>query len=242
MTLSAERILREGRANRTAAELTFERLKRDVLTGRFAPATRLVERDLTERYGVSRTPLREALKGLVRSQLAVTVPYRGVFVREVSVSFAREVYEMRSGLDGLAGFHAATRATTGQLDRLAELFARIDERSRPVDDARERQARREDILLLNSQFHRTIAEAAHNGFLLEKHDELWISVSLVRSRVWRTDVRTQSSREEHAEILAALAARRPRRARELCERHSSRAWSFVAEAMAGDEADAGQGR
>lgn len=231
MRMGALDVPPEQRLNRTTAELVFERLKRDVLTGRFAPGEQLVERDLTERYGVSRTPLREALKELVRSRLAVTVPYRGAFVRPVSLDFAREVYEMRSGLDGLAGMHAATRATRDQLDRLVELFAGIDERSTPVDDADEGRERREDILLLNSRFHRTIAEAAHNGVLLKQHDELWVGVSLVRSTVWRTDVRTQSSRAEHAEILAALADRDPERARRLCEGHSARAWSFVERAL-----------
>jgi len=226
-----EQFLPEVHLNRTTAGLVFDLLKRDVLTGHYQPAEKLVERDLTERYGVSRTPLREALKELVRSRLAVTVPYRGVFVREVSFEFAREVYEMRAGLDGLAGFHAATRATALELDRLGELYARIDERSEPVDDPSEQQLRRDDILLLNTRFHRAIAETAHNRVLLEKHDELWVSVSLVRSSVWRTDVRTQSSREEHAEILAALTKRDARLARDLCELHADKAWSFVARAL-----------
>jgi DNA-binding GntR family transcriptional regulator len=232
MTMLSGRILPESHLNRTTAGLVFERLKRDVLTGRFKPAERLVERELTERYGVSRTPLREALQELVRSRLAVTVPYRGVFVREVSLDFARDTYEMRSGLDGIAAYHAASRATVGELDELRRIFAKIDELSQPVPDPPLQQIRRDDIMLLNSEFHRTIAAAAHNGVLLEKHDELWVSVSLVRSNVWRTDVRTQSSREEHAEILAALIERNPVRARDLCERHCARAWSFVEQAFA----------
>src|SRR5690606_19689286 len=152
--------------------------KRDVLTGYFRPSEKLVERELTERYGVSRTPLREALKELVRSRLAVTVPYRGVFVRTVSFDFAREVYEMRAGLDGIAGYHAATRATPRELDRLADICAVIGERSEPVEDPEEQQSRRNDILLLNADFHRAVAQMAHNSVLLEKHDELWSSVSL----------------------------------------------------------------
>jgi DNA-binding GntR family transcriptional regulator len=214
----------------TTAGLVYDRLKRDVLTGEFRPGEKLVERDLTERYGVSRTPLREALKELVRSRLATTVPYRGVFVRQVSFKFAREIYEMRAGLDGIAGFHAATRATRAELSKLGEVCERIAAQSKPVEDPDEQQKRRNEILLLNMQFHRIVAEMAHNGVLLEKHDELWSSVSLVRQSVWRTGARTMSSLEEHEEILDALSRRDAERARNLCEKHVERAWSFVSEA------------
>lgn len=228
MNRTQESFLPEVHLNRTTAELVFDRLKRDVLTGYFRPSEKLVERELTERYGVSRTPLREALKELVRSRLAVTVPYRGVFVRTVSFDFAREVYEMRAGLDGIAGYHAATRATPRELDRLADICAVIGERSEPVEDPEEQQSRRNDILLLNADFHRAVAQMAHNSVLLEKHDELWSSVSLVRQTVWRTDLRTESSRDEHLEILAALRDRDAALARDLCERHAQLAWGYVA--------------
>jgi len=221
----------ESHVNRTTADLVFSMLKRDVLTGHFKPGERLVERDLSERYQVSRTPLREALKELVRSQLAVTIPYRGVVVREVSFDFAREVYELRSGLDALAGELAAQRATRAELQRLRELYEDIDELSRPVANGSEQQSRRDRILLLNTEFHRAIAQSARNTLLLAKHDELWASISLVRSAVWRTGARTQSSREEHAAILDALENRDAARARELCAEHAARAWEFVSKAF-----------
>jgi DNA-binding GntR family transcriptional regulator len=217
---------------RTTAGVVYRGLQRDVLTGWFDAGAHLNERELTDRYGVSRTPLREALKELVRQGLAVAVPYRGVFVKEVSLDFARDVYEMRSGLDGIAGYHAATRATRHELDVLQGVFQRIEERSEPVADEVGQRERRDDILLLNSEFHRRVAAAAHNELLLAKHDELWVSISLVRSRVWKTDVRTRSSLEEHAELLDALSRRQPLRARTLFEAHAMRAWNFVADAFA----------
>src|SRR5690606_21621463 len=126
-----------GHVNLTTADLVFSWLKRDVLTGHFRPGERLVERDLTERYQVSRTPLREALKALVRSQRAVTVPERGVMVRQVSLAFAREVYELRSGLDSMAAALAAKRATPTEIDRMRPIFHGIDELSEPVSDEAE---------------------------------------------------------------------------------------------------------
>jgi DNA-binding GntR family transcriptional regulator len=220
-----------GHVNLTTADLVYSWLKRDVLTGHFRPGERLVERELTERYQVSRTPLREALKELVRSQLAVTVPYRGVVVRQVSLDFAREVYELRAGLDSMAAALAASRATRTELKRLADIYHGIDELSDPVTDENEQQLRRDQIMLLNGEFHRTIAQAAHNALILAKHDEIWVSISLVRSGVWKTDTRTQSSREEHADILHALEARSVEQARQLCARHAELAWGFVAAAF-----------
>ncbi|HET8986416.1 MAG TPA: GntR family transcriptional regulator, partial [Trueperaceae bacterium] len=193
----------------------------------FRPGERLVERDLTERYEVSRTPLREALKELVRSQLAVTVPYRGVVVRQVSLGFAREVYELRAGLDSMAAALAAARATRTELDRLRGIYDAIDKLSEPVPDESELQSRRDQIMLLNGEFHRTIAQATHNALILAKHDELWVSISLVRSAVWQTAARTQSSREEHAAILEAIATRSVDTARKLCALHADRAWEYV---------------
>jgi len=216
-----------GHVNLTTADLVFSWLKRDVLTGHFRPGERLVERDLTERYQVSRTPLREALKELVRSQLAVTVPYRGVMVRQVSLAFAREVYELRSGLDSMAAALAAKRATPTELDRMRAIFHGIDELSEPVSDEAEQQDRRDQIMLLNGEFHRSIAQGAHNALMLAKHDELWVNISLVRSAVWQTAARTQSSREEHAEILAAIADRDAETARRLCALHADLAWGYV---------------
>lgn len=231
MILSEVEFLSERPLSRTTAEYVLELLTRDILTGRFKPGEQLVERELTERYGVSRTPLREALRSLVRSQLAVTVPYHGVYVREISFDFAREVYELRVGMDRVAGYHAATRATARQLRELREIYEAINERSQPVEGDLAQQARRDEILLLNNRFHRKITEASHNELLLAKLDELWASINLVRYGSWRTDARTESSKEEHGEILAALVDRQPDRAAALCADHAWLAWLFVSSAL-----------
>lgn len=221
-------------AIRTSSDLVLEQLKDDILTGHLKPGTKLVERELTERYGVSRTPLREALKQLVASHLATNVPYHGVHVRHVSLEFTRDVYEVRAGLEGLAGALAAERANRNELRELGRIFAEIDR----LSDARPTQETRDDIMRYNTRFHRSIAVAAHNPVLLARIDELWASVNLVRFTVWQEDTRIESSRDEHAEILEALRNRDAELTRRLCYDHSLRAWTHVA-SMLGARSAAG---
>jgi|SRR5690554_251817 len=222
--------LASERPPRTSAELVLERLKDDVLTGHLPPGTRLTERELTERYQVSRTPVREALKQLVSSQLAVNVPYHGVHVRTVSLEFARDIYEVRAGLEGLAGALAAQRAGRPELASLEAIYLEIEQLSSRATD---RQELRDEIMRLNTKFHSTIARAARNPVLLKKIDELWISVNLVRFTVWQTKNRIESSRAEHLEILDTLKAGDAMTAQRLCYEHSLTAWRHVAEVLAG---------
>lgn len=216
--------LRDAAAAGTTVDWLLQHLKDDVLTGRLAPGTRLVERDLSERYGVSRTPLREALSQLVLSQLAINIPYRGVFIRVVDLEFARDVYEVRSALEGLAGSLAAQRATKEDV-RSAESYYRIIERlSRSTTDD---QAIRDDIMRHNMLFHRAIAIASHNALLLNKIDEIWTSVGLVRFNAWQTEERVKSSMHEHHDILEALRAGDAALLGRLCAEHAMTAWGNV---------------
>lgn len=209
---------------RTTAEWVVERLTDDILTGQLAPGSKLVERDLAERYGVSRTPLREALNQLVLHQLATAEAYRGVFVRKVDVPFARDVYEVRSALEGLAGKLAAERATKDEIRRIETHFRNIELLSRLQGSD---QGVRDDIMRNNTRFHRSIAAAAHNALLLGKIEEVWASVSLVRFYVWQSEDRIESSLLEHAEMLDALRRRDAERMQILCAQHAVKAWLHV---------------
>lgn len=216
---------------RTSAEVVLEHLKDDILTGRLPPGTKLVERDLTERYSVSRTPLREALNNLVASHLATNVPYRGVHVRQVDLAFARDVYELRATLEGLAGQLAAERATRDEFRQIELHYRYIERLSRMsiVD-----QEVRNEIMRRNTRFHKAIATAAHNPLLFAKIEEVWTSVSLVRFHVWQSEDRIESSRHEHAEILAALRARDGETMQKLCSQHAFNAWEHVARVLSGE--------
>lgn len=236
MTHSSRREVSES-VPRTTAELVLAKLKDEILTGKLPPGTKLNERQLTERYEVSRTPLREALQLLVRSQLAVNIPYRGVFVQKVSFGFARNIYEVRAGLEGLAGALAAERASRLDVARLSDLYEKIEELT-PL--ALKNQSARDEIMRLNTQFHRVIAASTRNPVLATKIEELWISVNLVRFTVWQTDNRIDSSLQEHRAILEAVKARDSELARALCYSHSLKAWEHVANVLKSQENSRGE--
>lgn len=209
--------------NKTMAEVIFEHLKWEIVTGHLKPGTRLVERDLTERFQVSRTPMREALKQLVRTQLAVDIPYRGVEVRSLGLDFAHDIYDLRFGNEGLSAYLAAERGTEEELAKIQDIFEKIDAAAHASD--------RDLALVLNSEFHVAIAQATHNPLLVQRIEELWTHINVVRGAAWVGNTRTDSSRDEHRAVMEAILARDPDRARAEMETHIRSSWKIVEAAL-----------
>lgn len=216
---SENSVLSSVMQNKTTAEVVFEHLKRDIITGHLEPGQRLVERELTKRYQVSRTPLREALRELVRAGFAINIPYRGVVIQTISFEFARNVYDLRIGIEGLASYLAAERASKDELQTLQDVYRDIKRAAKAGE--------RDEVMLLNMKFHELIASATHNTLLMDKVQELWASVNLVRATSWIGNTRTGKSSEEHGLILEALLERNPLAARSATERHILSSWEAV---------------
>ncbi len=206
-------------ANATLASRIAEQLKRQIITGQLRPGQKLVEKDLAAACQVSRTPLREALGRLVNEGLAVSVSYRGIFVRKVGREQLRETYELRIAIEGLAALLAADRATPAHHAALTALLAAMDAQNAD-DDASE-------LKLLNERFHRLIAEAAGNTLLPRQMDHIWSRVSLARTAAWTTTGRGESSRVEHHALAEALCRRDATLARALAEDHVRASWRNV---------------
>ncbi len=113
---------------RRVVDQVYEYLRARIVDGSLSPGARIVERALTS-LGVSRTPIREALKRLEQDGLVVCLPHRGYRVRSASAEDGRRVYEVRRALEGLAGELAAERATPEDLNSMREALAAA--RSRP---------------------------------------------------------------------------------------------------------------
>lgn len=209
----------ENPANETLAGRIAEQIKRRIVTGQLKPGQKLVEKELAAACNVSRTPLREALARLVNEGLAVSVAYRGIFVRRISLRHVREIYELRIGIEGLAAMLAAERRSKVDLDRLERLLVAMDA-ERAGDDA-------DELKLLNEKFHRGIAEASGNSLLVERMDDLWSWVNLARTSSWSATGRGETSRDEHHAIYRAISDREPAKARALAETHVRLAWETV---------------
>lgn len=143
------------------AERAYHAIRDGIAAGRYAPGARLVEEAIAEREGVSRTPVRQALRRLEREGVVEIRERRGAAVRPMSPRELSDLYEVRARLEAFACELAAERAEPaqiGELDRAAEDFERA---TGIPDDA----ARLEAVRERNDAFHQKIAEATGNAFL-----------------------------------------------------------------------------
>ena len=206
-------------SSRRIFDEVYDRLRSAIVAGRFAPGERFVERTLEARLGVSRTPIREAIKRLEQEGLVVCPPHRGCFVRSPTFEEARQVYELRRVVEGVSGELAAERATPAELGRMRDIVAHGRTALERGD--------REDMLLRNDEFHRAQVRAAGNIFLEQQLQMLLGYVDLLRGRSWIASNRAPDTQSEHEAIVEALAARDSARARQLNEMHVDHAWRVV---------------
>jgi DNA-binding GntR family transcriptional regulator len=161
------------RATSLASVLTQE-LERMVLGGEIGPGTRLNENQLAARFGVSRGPIREAVRALEGAGLVESVPNRGVFVRRLGVREVRELYDVRAALFGLAGRLMAERATPAELERLRGLI-------RAMETATETR-NFEAYYPLNLEFHGAIVDGSGNLTLAQQYRAFVRKLNLFRAR------------------------------------------------------------
>ena len=159
-----------------------------VLSGELASGTRLRQEALAEEFGVSRTPVREALRKLQASGLVELRPNRGALVRGLSAREIRDAYEVRAELEGLAAELAAVRIRQEQLDRLREAQALFGDALEHTVQARadSHEARDEEIARwgrANDLFHQVIQEAAGNDVLVRTLGHLHRSFPRDLSRI-----------------------------------------------------------
>ncbi|HWX36322.1 MAG TPA: phosphonate utilization associated transcriptional regulator [Steroidobacteraceae bacterium] len=197
-----------------------------ILRGELAIGQRVNESELASRFGMSRGPIREALRALEESRLVRSEKNRGVFVREVSIDEADEIYDVREALDQLVGQRVAERATPEQLRDLQAVVAQMDDAT-AVRDIKRYHA-------LNLQFHDMLVDFAGNARLTESYRLLTKGLLLFRLRGLQDGGGFAVSNTEHRAVLDAVAARDSARAGRLLRRHAveSRARMHKAAAVA----------
>jgi phosphonate utilization transcriptional regulator len=197
-----------------------------ILRGELAIGQRINESDLASRFGMSRGPIREALRALEESRLVRSEKNRGVFVREVSIDEADEIYDVREALDQLVGQRVAERATPDQLRELQAVVAAMDGAT-GAHDIKSYHA-------LNLKFHDMLVDFAGNARLTESYRLLTKGLLLFRLRGLQDGGGFAVSNTEHKAVLEAVAARDSARAGRLLRRHAveSRARMHKAAAVA----------
>jgi DNA-binding GntR family transcriptional regulator len=204
-----------------ADEIAY-RLRADILEGRLPLGAPLPHEQLAARFGVSRTPIREALRKLQATGLVELSPNRGAVVRTPARTELIEVYELRADLEGLACELACARASDEELDLLEAAQERL---AAAIAGARQDEASFDTAVAdANGAFHGAIHRAASNGRLHATIRDL--QDFFPRDSVWRAiadDPETLHAMNvgEHERIAAALRARRPAQARRAMSDHVS---------------------
>jgi len=197
-----------------------ERLRSAIVTGHFAPGTRMVERDLTARLQVSRTPIREALRRLEQEGLIVGFPHRGYYVKNPSHAEARQAYEARRVIEAACCGLAAQRATDVDVAAIRHAFRKA-QTALDSDD-------RVSLLICNREMHQLIVKAAHNAFLEKEWAAMWAFADLLRGRWWGHTSRPETGHYEHEALVEAIARHDTTLAQRLADEHVDRAWANVA--------------
>jgi phosphonate utilization transcriptional regulator len=184
-----------------------------ILRGELAIGQRVNESELATRFGTSRGPIREALRALEESRLVRSEKHRGVFVREISIAEADEIYDVREALDQLIGQRVAERATPQQLCDLEAVVAEMDEATAKQDIKRYHG--------LNLKFHDMLVDFAGNSRLTESYRLLTKELLLFRLRGLQDGGGFAVSNTEHKAVVQAVAARDCARAGHLLRQHAA---------------------
>ena len=176
--------------NKDAYSLILEAI--DV--GVYKPGDRLVESDLADRFGVSRTPIREALQRL-ETQSLLTRDGRSLIVSSLDHSQMAELYIVRAELEGLAANLAAKHATSEEIKVLQDM---VDSDRKIISDP-------PSLARSNRRFHKQIHLASHNRFLIKQLDLVHRSMALMATTSLAADGRGAVAVEEHQAIVTAIA-------------------------------------
>lgn len=203
----------------TLRQQVTERVREAILSGQFEPGQRLIERDLWQSLGISRTVLREALQHLQAEGLITNVPHRGLAVAIISADEARELYEVRGSLEALAGAGFARNATAPQIARLraALQYLRMPQAS----------ATTSDLLAAKNAFYDILLEGCGNRVVGQMLTQLNNRITLLRRLSLGQPGRLAQTLKELDEIVTAIEQRDPERAGRLCAEHVNRAAAVV---------------
>jgi DNA-binding GntR family transcriptional regulator len=195
-----------------------DRLRELIMSGELAPGERLNERSLTERFGISRTPLREAVKILSAEGLVKLLPNRGAVVSTVTRADAENLLQLIGALEALGGELACRRATDQQIDEIAKLTRRMR-----VSHTDRNLA---EFLLCNQRIHEKIIDAGGNAELADAYRRTAGRIRCAHYMTECSQARWDESMDEHDEILDALVKRDAERLKALLVDHVNHAQAF----------------
>ena len=201
----------EIQSHRPLRELVYEELRNLILSGEIKPGTRMMEIELADSMGVSRTPIREAIRKLEKEGLVTIEPRKGAYVSTISMNDIVNILQIRGTLEGLAATLAATRIKEIELMKLKEASQAFD---RAVEEGNTKEMISNDTL-----FHHIIVEASGNDLLIKMVTDLQEIVLRFRYLYYKDFKRAEKMPPEHANILRAIETGSGETARSAAEFH-----------------------
>lgn len=204
-------------------ELVFESLREAIIASKLKPGERLMEIQLAEDLGVSRTPVREAIRKLELEGFVVMIPRKGAYVAGISMKDIADVFEIRGALEGLAASLAAERVTEEELESMERELVRTSE-----------CIERDDLSALvevDTDFHALLFRASRNERLVSILSHLREQIQRFRTTSLAQPGRMRLALEEHKKIVEALSQRDPDLARNRAMEHIENAENNMMDAL-----------
>jgi len=176
-----------------------ERLRQRIFAHELAPGAWIDEQDLAEQYGISRTPLREALKVLAAEGLVTLKPRRGCYVTEISEEDLDDIFPLLAILEGRCAFDATRKAKAEDLARLEAIHGELERSAAKGQIDRFFEA--------NQEFHAAVQKLAGNRWVTQVIADLRKVMKLTRMHSLSLEGRVEQSLQEHVAILAAIKAK-----------------------------------
>jgi len=213
----------------TLADQIFTRMRREIVEGQIPPGSKMNEPELARRYGISRGPLREAMRRLESSSLVVRRPNVGARVIDLSIAQLLDLYYLREALEGLASRLAAERMSATEVEELRALIA-LHERQVAQDRGLAYYQSEGDL-----DFHFCIVRGSHNARLQDLlGNDLYHLVRMYRCQFGMVGPRAPTALREHGQIVEAIAGRDGELAEILMRRHIRASRQQVERRLSGD--------
>ena len=192
-------------------ELVFAAIREAFISGRLKPGERLMEVQLAEEMGVSRTPVREAIRKLELEGLVVMVPRKGAYVAGLTLKDVAEVFEIRGSLEGLAAALAAERITDEEITSLDKILEDISKAGKEEDT--------KTVIKKDMEFHQVLFSASRNDRLAQMINKLKEQIDRFRTQSFSNPARLKSVLSEHEQIIEAIKQGDAENAERLAKEH-----------------------
>lgn len=218
-------------ARATLHDAVVNQVRDMIIEGKLPAGTRINEGQIGARLGVSRTPMREAIKTLASEGLVEMVPAKGAIVRRFSIEDVRQILEVLKALEQAASLLACAKATDGEIAAIAQIHRRM----LALYKSRNRLA----YFKLNQEIHTAIVRASANSVLAQTHEMLQARIKRIRFVGNKTADRWAAAVAEHDEMIAALTKRDGSRLSEVLGRHLDHTLERVRDVVEPEAAAAG---